>query len=303
MANKNKLVKKTDNKQKIKKNTKLSNKRKRKFEIIGFICSILLLVFLLFVVVKISTNVKSESQKIMQTFSEAYTSDGLNIIFYYNSNETDNDEYEIQNRYLIDFKKEFKLNYIEIDISKINEKDKNYINSKLGIDGTSPSIIIVQDEKVVALSEGFIESHNLIKLLKEVNIIDEDSKYSQISNLKFINYEDYKNILKEKDINVVIVGKASCKYCMSVKPILNNISKAYKKEFKYLDLSDLSTDGAKAFFENIQKNGYDDDSLKESGLFSTPTILLTKDGKIISYLSGARELDDYIEYLKENKAI
>lgn len=301
--NKKKLIKKTDNKQKINKNKKLSNKQKRNFEIIGFICSILLLVFLLFVIVKISTNVKSESTKTMQTFNEAYTSDELNIIFYYDSNKTEDEEYEIQNRYLIDFKKSFKINYTEIDISKISEKNKNDINSKLGIAGTSPSIIIVKNEKVVATSEGFIESHNLLNLLKDVGLIDEDANYSQISNFKFINYKDYKKILKDKEINVIIVGKAACKYCMSAKPILNNISKAYKKEFKYLDLSDLSKDDVKAFFENIQKNGYDDESLKESGIFNTPTILLTKDGKIISYLSGYRELDYYIEYLKENKAI
>lgn len=296
-----KIIKKTDNKQKMKKDKKLSNKQKRNFEIIGFGCSILLLVFLLFII-KFNTIVKSKSKKIMNDFNEAYSSIEPNILFYYDSEE-ENIEYEIEKRYLIDLKKEFKFNYIEIDISKLNKKSIDEVNSKLGIEGVTPSIIIVQNQRVLALSDGFIESHNLVNLFKETGILNENNKFSQISDLKFINYKEYKKIIKEKDINVIIVGKAACEYCMNAKPTLNNISKAYKKEFKYLDLSDLSKDDLKDFFDDIEKKGYDDEKLKENGSFSTPTILLTKDDKIISYLAGYRKLEEYIDYLKENKAI
>ena len=102
---------------------------------------------------------------------------------------------------------------------------------------------------------------------------------------------------------IIIVGKAGCIYCMSAKPILNNISKAYKKEFKYLDLSDLSKDDIEDFFKDIQNKGYDDENLKDKQVFSTPTVLITKDNKVVAYTSGSKEVNEYIDFLKKNKAI
>ena len=296
--------KKTDNKQNIKKNTKLSNKQKKNFEIIGFICSILLLVFLLLIIF-FNTKVKSSDKSIMKQFNEAYKSTDNKVIFYHNSDEEDSNytlNY-LEQVYMNDFKKEFNIDYVDIDISKLSEKNNKSIVSKLGISGITPSVIIVNNRRVIGVSDGYIESHNLLKLFKDIKLVDNDVKYSKISNLKYIDYDDYKKIIKEKDINVIIVGKAGCKYCMSVKPKLNNISKAYKKKFNYLDLSDLESEDVKKFFEDIQKKGYDDEQLKEEQVFSTPTVLVTKDNKIKAYVSGSRELEEYIEFLKKNKAI
>lgn len=296
--------KKTDNKQNNKKNTKLSNKQKKNFEIIGFISSILLLVFLLLIIF-FNTKVKSSDKSIMKQFNNAYTSKETKLIFYHNTNEED-DNYTlnfIEEVYMRDVKKEYKIDYIDIDTSKLSENNKKDIENKLGISGVTPAVIVVNNRTVTGVSDGYIESHNLFKLLRITKLIGEDDTYSKISNLKFINYDEYKKELKDKKINVIIVGKAGCKYCMSVKPILNNISKAYKKEFKYLDLSDLKSDEVQQFFDDIQKKGYEEEDLKNSQIFNTPTVLITKEGKIKAYLSGAHELNEYIEFFKKNKAI
>jgi len=296
--------KKTNNKQNIKKDTKLSNKQKKNFEIIGFICSILLLVFLLLIIF-FNTKVKSSDKSIIKQFNDAYKSKETKVIFYHNTDEEDSNytlNY-LEQVYMNDFKKEFKIEYIDIDVSKLSEKNKNDIDNKLGISGTTPSIIVVNDRKVIGVSDGYIESHNLLKLFKDIKLVDKDAKYSKINNLNYINYDDYKKIIKEKDVNVIIVGKAGCQYCMAVKPKLNNISKAYKKEFNYLDLSDLESEEVKKFFDDIQKKGFEDEQLKEEQVFSTPTVLITKDNKIKAYVSGSRELEEYIEFLKDNKAI
>ena len=55
--------------------------------------------------------------------------------------------------------------------------------------------------------------------------------------------------------------------------------------------------------DELRKKGYEDEDLKNSQIFNTPTVLITKEGKIKAYLSGAHELNEYIEFFKKNKAI
>lgn len=303
MANKKNTNKKTDNKQNIKKKINPSNEQKRNFEIIGFICSIILLVLILFGILKINSNVKTESNNIMVKYEEAYSSEDLQIIYYYNSTETDNDENDIELKYLIQLSKDYNIDYLEVDISKLNDKNRQTIENQLGITGTTPSIVIVKNKKIVAVQEGFVESHNLVKFFIKVGLLDDDAKFSTIDNLTFIDYNKYLDLLDSEDNSIIIVGKAACKYCISVKPILNNISKAYKTEIYYLDLSDLEVNDAKEFFEKLPELGYDNEKLETDGVFSTPTLLIIKNGKISSYLENARSLEEYVEYLKENEMI
>ena len=90
---------------------------------------------------------------------------------------------------------------------------------------------------------------------------------------------------------------------MSAKPILNNISKAYKVKVNYLDLTDMNTNDLNDFSENLKKLEFDSETFLENESLNLPTILIIKKGKIVSYLEGLKSLEEYIDYLKENEAI
>lgn len=288
-----------NSKSKKNKNSKITNEKNKKRIFIISILFILILAFLLFGILKLSSS--SNNNRII-LFEEKYNSSTKEIIFYYDGQNID-DSINIEQGYLLQLKKDYSIDYFDLDISKMSSKDKEKIDSKLGISGKTPSIIVVQDKKIVAVQEGFIESHNLVSLFIKLNILKEDSKYKTVDNLVFIDYKQYKEIIENKKDSIIIVGKAACKYCESVKPIFNNISKAYKEDIIYLDLSDLSQDDIKDFFDEIPKQGYKEESLKKDGSFSTPTLFIIKRGKIDSYLEGARTLEEYVSYLKENKMI
>ena len=260
---------------------------------------VVLLAFLLFGILKISS---SNNNNIMKQFEEKYNSNTMQILFY-NDSKNNDDATDLERSYLIQLGKDYNIDFFDLDISKLSKKDKEEIDNKLGVSGEIPSIIIVKDKKIVAVQEGFIESHNLVSLLIKLKLLDKDSKYKNIDNLTFIDYDKYNEIIKSKDNAIIVVGKAACKYCESIKPIFNNISKAYKTDIYYLDLSDLKQESATKFFEEIVKQGYEDEELKEEGMFNTPTVLVVKKGKIDSYIQNARTLEEYIEYLKENKMI
>ena len=295
--------KKTNNKQNKTIEKKLSNENKRRFEIIGFTLSIILLLLILVAVLKFNTKVKSEERNIMSQYSEYYSSKESKIFIYYNSKDDENDYSLIDLEYLNQLRRDYKIDYLGIDASLLNDKNRKTIESELGIEDVYPTIVVVKNGQVLGVQKGFIESHNLVKFFIEVNILDKDSKYSTIDNLKFIDYKDYKEILEKKEKSIVVVGQSGCKYCKSAKPILNNISKAYKVNIYYLDVSDLERADAQEFFTELPKIGYDDESLTKDGTFSMPTLLIVKKGKVVSYLQELKSLDEYVKYLKDNEVI
>lgn len=188
-------------------------------------------------------------------------------------------------------------------MSKLNTKNREEIESTLGINSVSPTTIVVKNKNIIAVQEGFIESNKLVDMFVDANLLEKGSKYVPVDNLKFIDYETYLKLLDNDDANVVIVGEAGCEYCISVKPILNNISKAYKIDINYLDVSDMNQEQLKEFFDRLPDLGYNNEKLETDGTFSMPTMLIIKDGKITSYLEEVKSLEEYISYLRENDII
>ncbi len=293
--------KKNTNKQNIVRNKK-NTENKRKYLFIGFICSIILLVFVLIIVLNLNSKSKSEARSVMNSFYKYYESKEPKIIFYYDSKEDDvTSAYEME--YLIRISKDYDIEYLNIDKSKLSEKKCEEIELKLGIESSSPVIAVVKNKLVVAVQNGFIESNKLVDFLISANILDKDSKYIPTNNLKFINYSDYKKLLSDEKDHILIIGESGCLYCKEAKPILNNISKAYKVTINYLDVTDLSSDDLKELFEKLPELGYDNDKLKDEGVFGMPTILIIKKGKIESYLESLHTLEEYISFFEKNNVI
>ena len=192
----------------------------------------------------------------------------------------------------------------KIDFSKLNDKDRNEIEDRLGIKGTNPTTVVVKEDKVVAVQEGYVESNKYVDFLIKAKILKEGSKYSKVANLTFINYDKYLDILKKKDgKSVVLVSQAGCEYCLSAKPILNNISKGYKFKINVLEVTDFNNKQLKEFFEELPKIGYDNEELTENDNFNMPTILIIEKGHVTSYYEGAHSLEEYVSYFKEKKII
>lgn len=295
-------MKKINNKQVVvQKNNNISTKTKKRL-IIGVSSSIILLVLILLGTLSLTSKAKSDSKKMIDSFYKFYESKDYKVICYYDSKKEDNEAY-FELDYLLQLSKQYGIEYTEVDSSKISEKNNNKIKKLLGIEGINPTTVVVRNKKIVAQQEGFIESNKLVELLIDAKVLDEGSKLKSIDNLKFIDYNKFKEIVEDDDTNVVVVGQSACQYCNSVKPILNNISKAYKIDINYFNVNEESTDNLKEFFDKLPDMGYDDEKLKSDETFYMPTVLIIKDNKIISYLQNEHTLEEYIDYFKENNII
>lgn len=293
---KTKLNKQTVEKQK-------TIKQNKWVKIVGLSISVILLVLVLFGLLKINANVKSESDKIMEQFNASYESEDANIIYYYDSTDTESEEGTFELEYVKQISKDYKIDYMVIDKSKVKNKDLNNLYNTLGITGKIPTTIIVKNKNILAIQEGYKESNRLVDFMVEAKVLDEGSKYSAVDNLNFINYEEYQEILdKKKKSSIVIIGQPACEYCKRIKTYANNISKAYEVTINYLDVMELNGAERKEFFEKLPDLGYDDESL-EANVFSMPTTFIIKDKKIVAYQSGAQSLEIFKEFLKENEVI
>ena len=236
-------------------------------------------------------------------FDEYYQDETFKVFFYYDSDNTEDGKSSLEISYLLQINKDYDIDYLVLDKALFNDDDENNIEKKLGIKDEKDTISIVKDSNVIATQSGFVESQELVQLLVEAHALPEDSKYKPTDNIKFINYDKYRQLLDSDEEKVVVIGEAGCQYCASAKVVLNNISKGYKFDINYLDLMDLNDEDYREFFMEIPEIGYNEESLQTDHVFQTPTIFIVKNGKIVSYVGGIKSLEEYISYFSENKII
>lgn len=278
-------------------------KDKKKLQLIYFGGLIIVLLIALLAILNISDSAKEKSNNIMNKFHDYYESKDKKVIFYYDSLDSESSDGKTVLSFLIQISKDYNIDYLEIDKSNLNSKNRKEIENKLGVSSPNLVVAVVQDQQIKAISDNYLEGNKLVDLFIEAKLLDEGSKYKPVDNIKFIDYEEYKKIIKSKDKKVIIIGQAGCTYCIGAKEILNNISKAYKLDVHYLDVKDLQNNEYKELFEELPKKGYDNTKLTEQQTFDMPTLLVFKDDKVKSYLSGAKELEGYIKFLKEQEVI
>lgn len=279
------------NKQNVKASQKNTDKKKKISIFIGIGLFIILLLSLLLIFGKKSDN------GIMNEFYKNYESSKNIVFLYYDSKEETDGAFELD--YLIQLSKDYNLDYLSLDKSLLNAKEEKKIEKLLGIDGDNPTTVVVNNKKIMAVQSGFIESNKLVAFLIKAKVLKDDAVYKPTDNLTFIDYNQYLKYLDDEKQHLVIVGQAGCEYCIAVKPILNNISKAYKLTISYLDVTDFKRDDYNSFFDDLPKLGYDDERLTSSNLFNMPTLLVIDKGQITSYLQSAKSLEEYVSYFKE----
>ena len=82
------------------------------------------------------------------------------------------------------------------------------------------------------------------------------------SNIKEISYNEYKNLIDNKETFILEVMREDCINCKNFKPKLNEVAKEYNIEVKAISTDNLS-----------------DEELDVFGISGTPTVIFYKDGK------------------------
>ena len=114
---------------------------------------------------------------------------------------------KLQTPIMKQLKSDYKLSYYYIDASKLNSKDKDKILKALDIEGSTPTIAIVKNNKVIDVNIGYMEGKEAVEFFKRNKMLDDDAIYKPEEHLKDINfgefyqntYNFYINIIKETD--------------------------------------------------------------------------------------------------------
>lgn len=264
-------------------------KEKKKTIIITSILSIVALALIAcFAIIELNGDSmfgSTESAQIVKEFNKYYNATERKVIFFASSNCVWCDK---QKPILETIAKDYEIDYFSVDNALLSGEDRTEIIEKLGIEGRTPTIVIVESGKVVATSTGYKEGKSLINFFKENKIVPEDAIYSQEKHITYIDYNKYKNLIRNDKTNIIVIGASSCGNCTIYKPAINSVAEDYELTFYYLDLDELTEDESNAFFESLKKIEYNDPDFLKDGSFGTPLTIIVKNGKIKNYISGAQ---------------
>lgn len=238
----------------------------------------------------------SESNEIMSGFNEVYNSKERSIIYYAS---TGCGYCELQKPILETIVEDFDLEYYSIDSTLLSNSQRNEVLENLEIEHATPTIVIVENGKVIDTQVGYTEGRDLVSFFIKNKILKKGSKYSAEENITFVDYEEYTKLIKSKNANIIVVGQSSCSHCMSYKPAINSVAGDYDITINYLNLTEMSQDESTKFFDSLNDIEYNDPDFLKDGSFGTPLTLIVKDGKVINYLSGQRTISQLVRELKK----
>ncbi|MBR1376440.1 MAG: thioredoxin family protein [Bacilli bacterium] len=189
---------------------------------------------------------------------------------------------------------EYGLKYYNIDIDDLKDEDAYELLTILGVDTNNfgtPYMVIVKNNEVLDYLSGLPSYSNLFSFLKENGAIADDSKLY----LNYIDYSDYKKIIKSNDDEVIVLAASDCQYCLAEHPILIEVAKetGAKINYMYLDYSFNSQEEYDEFLNSLEW-------LEENPNWGTPTTLIVNNKKVIDALDGYRSKEQIISFYKVN---
>lgn len=272
----------------------MSKEKKKTITVTVILAVIALVLIVCFVFVELRQNGiigSVESSEIMKGFNKSYNSKDRKVIYYASSTCG---YCELQKPILETVAEDYDIEYYSIDTNELSTSQRKKIIEKLEIEGATPAIAIVEDGKVVAQHTGYLDGSKLIKFFKENKVVPEDAIYSKEKNITFINYDEYKSLIRNDKTNIIVIGAASCGNCTAIKPALNSVAEDYNLTINYLDLDALTQEENNNFFESLKKIEYNEPDFVNDGSFGTPTTLIVVDGKVQRYVVGAKTISQLV---------
>ena len=261
----------------------MSNKQKN---IVLLVISIVLLL----VIIGGAVYSAISSDGIMKKFNKYYNKNE-NTIIYYASSQCG--YCAMQSPILETLAKEYNLDYLDIDSTKLTSSQRETILEKLGIKHATPTTVVVKNGKVVDTAIGYKAGKEYVEFLKNAGVLPENATYSKTTypdapNITVIDYSEYKELIDAEDKFIVTVGQTGCSHCDAIRPALDRVVTNHNITINYLNLTDMDSEERQGFFASLDELEFDDPDFVEKGSFGTPTTFTIENGKIIDYISGER---------------
>ena len=114
------------------------------------------------------------------------------------------------------------------------------------------------------------------------------------AELEEISFSEFKKVLKNKELTIIMFGSDSCYWCVNQKPVLKHAMYLNPEvNVKLIDVSKMTS----------SDNEYLADLHDSLASFGTPTFIAVKNGKVTSVETGGRDLKGVQEMFKNMGAI
>lgn len=249
---------------------------------------IILAIISLIPITAVVTNIKS--QKIIEDFHNYIDTEDTKLVYIGRDNCSYCQLFQPELDLISD---EYDVDYLYINTNKLKDKHFSELLEELKADtekfGT-PYLAIVKDGKKIADRAGYLSEDALFEYLKEQNIIDKEEKLP----LNYIDYEQYSKLIKSKTNQLIVIAQSGCNGCIKARPVLYELAQEYGLTINYLNASMLDEESATSFQESLD--------FFSDGI-STPLMLVVSNSEVVDAIAGAVEMNDYVEFLKENNFI
>lgn len=126
----------------------------------------------------------------------------------------------------------------------------------------------------------------------DTSTLKESAVKYDISNFTVLNANSFITTFNSTDTNIIFWGRETCNISVEEVEILNKIITDYEYKINYLDIENVTDDEYKTL-SNL-------DEFIADYLWTTPIIIITKDGKIIDSKVGYTDYDSLVKFFKNN---
>lgn len=195
--------------------------------------------------------------------------------------------------------KDYGIEPFEIDASKLTQDELNEIITALGIEGSTPTTVVVKDNTIVARQNGYLDGKPYVAFLSENGVLPEDAVYNQETKLIDINYSEFKDLADRKEANIVLFDNIACSECAEVRSLLNDLATEHGFVVNYLSASYIQQEEIEPFLDtDLKELGYDEESYVEDESLKYPVLFVLKDNEIVDYI--LEDLEDKNETVEES---
>lgn len=211
---------------------------------------------------------------------------------------------QLQKPILENIVSDYNLDYFDVNVSEHSEAEINEVVQTLGLEGSTPTTIVVQDGKIINTLGGYADGKEFVNFLVQSGVLKQGSVYKREDKLKDINYSDLKKIKEKKGTSAVLVDVTACNDCITVRSKVNEIAKSKDIVINYLSSSYLTQAEVTDFQDKLLSDmGYSEAAYKKDKTIEVPLFLIIKDGKIKKHILGNKDKKEYEKVLKEYKLI
>ena len=240
----------------------------------------------------------SQYSEAMQEFYEYYESDEKTLIVFASSQCG----YCVAQKPIVEaIAKEYNLNYLYMDYLTLGSNEEiDLVVEALGVGGSTPTSVVVQDGKVIYSWVGYVDGKTYVENLVKAGMLKKGTKYDLEDNIKSINYDKFKKLLKDDEVSAVLIDMPTCGLCYQERVALNALAEKYDVDIYNLSSDVLSEDEMEKFLKGLGDWGFTTKEYKENYKnVEVPLLLFVKDGKIkkfeVGYVEGKTDLKQLFE--------